>query len=94
MSIEALIDRAMTGRPDLMAQTVRIRAAEGGVRAARAEYNPQILLSGSNLSALRTMREAVEYEFGDDREQHIRSSEVILQAAALIWNQVAVLHGK
>jgi multidrug resistance protein MdtO len=40
----------------------------------------------------------VEYEFGVDREQHIRSSEVILQssltAAALIWNQVAVLHGR
>jgi multidrug resistance protein MdtO len=41
------------------------------------------------------MSEVVEYEFGDDREQHIRSSELILQisitAAALIWNQVAVL---
>jgi outer membrane protein len=47
ISIEALIDRAMTDRPDLMAQTLRIRAAEGGVRAARAEYKPQILLSGS-----------------------------------------------
>jgi outer membrane protein len=47
MSIEALIDRAMTDRPDLMAQTARMRAAEGGVRAARAEYKPQILLSGS-----------------------------------------------
>lgn len=47
MSIEALIDRAMTDRPDLMAQTLRIRAAGGGVRAARAEYKPQILLSGS-----------------------------------------------
>jgi len=49
-----------------------------------------------NISSLRTMSEVVEYEFGDDREQHIRSSELILQisitAAALIWNQVAVLH--
>jgi multidrug resistance protein MdtO len=49
-----------------------------------------------NVSSLRTMSEVVEYEFGDDREQHIRSSELILQisitAAALIWNQVAVLH--
>jgi multidrug resistance protein MdtO len=45
---------------------------------------------GKNISALRTMSEAVAYEFGVDREQHIRSSEVILQssltAAALIWN--------
>jgi multidrug resistance protein MdtO len=49
-----------------------------------------------NVSALRTMSEVVEYEFGVDREQHVRSSELILQisitAAALIWNQVAVLH--
>jgi multidrug resistance protein MdtO len=49
-----------------------------------------------SVSSLRTMSEVVEYEFGDDREQHIRSSKLILQisitAAALIWNQVAVLH--
>jgi multidrug resistance protein MdtO len=42
------------------------------------------------------MSEVVEYEFGVDREQHLRSSELMLQisitAAALIWNQVAVLH--
>jgi multidrug resistance protein MdtO len=51
---------------------------------------------GKNISALRTMSEVVEYEFGVNREQHIRLSELILQisitAAALIWNQVAVLH--
>lgn len=47
MSIEALIDRAMKDRLDLAAQTLRIRAAEAGVRAARAEYKPQIVLSGS-----------------------------------------------
>jgi multidrug resistance protein MdtO len=51
---------------------------------------------GKNISALRTMSEGVEYEFGVDREQHLRSSELILQisitAAALIWNQIAVLH--
>ena len=47
MSIEALIDRAMKDRPELMAQTLRIRSAEARVRAARAEYKPQIVLSGS-----------------------------------------------
>jgi len=51
---------------------------------------------GKNISALRTMSEVVEYEFGVDREQHIRLSELILRtsitAAALIWNEVAVLH--
>jgi multidrug resistance protein MdtO len=69
-----------------------------------AEQRGQLLRETDNLrdrlakdvSALRTMSEVVEYEFGVDRERHIRSSELILQisitAAALIWNQVAVLH--
>ena len=47
MSIEALIDRAMKNRPDFMAQTLRIRSAEARIRAAKAEYRPQIALSGS-----------------------------------------------
>ena len=47
MSIEALIDRAMENRPELMAQTLRVRSAEARIRAARAEYKPQIVLSGS-----------------------------------------------
>jgi outer membrane protein len=47
MSVEALIDRAMENRPELMAQTLRIRSAEARIRAARAEYKPQIGLSGS-----------------------------------------------
>lgn len=47
MSIEALIDRAMKDRPELMAQALRIRSAEAHIRAAKAEYKPQIALSGS-----------------------------------------------
>ena len=47
MSIEALIDRAMKDRPELMAQALRIRSSEARIRAARAEYRPQIVLSGS-----------------------------------------------
>jgi multidrug resistance protein MdtO len=74
------------------------------VTAMRREQREQLLREtesvrdrvGKNISALRTMSEVVEYEFGVNREQHIRSSELILQisitAAALIWNQVAVLH--
>src|SRR5271155_1562657 len=46
-SIDALIDRAMGNRPELMAQTLQIRSAEARIRAARAEYKPQIVLSGS-----------------------------------------------
>jgi outer membrane protein len=47
MSIDALIDRAMANRPELMSQALRIRSAEARIRAARAEYKPQIVLSGS-----------------------------------------------
>jgi outer membrane protein len=47
MSIDALIDRAMKDRPELMWQTLEIRNAEARIRAARAEYRPQIDLSGS-----------------------------------------------
>jgi TolC family type I secretion outer membrane protein len=47
MSIEALIDRAMKDRPELMAQALRIRSAAARIRAARAEYKPEIELSGS-----------------------------------------------
>lgn len=47
LSIEALIDRAMQNRPELMAQALRVRAAEANIRSARSEYKPQIALSGS-----------------------------------------------
>jgi len=47
MSIEALMNRAMKDRPELMAQALRIRSAEARVRAARDEYKPQIVLSGA-----------------------------------------------
>jgi hypothetical protein len=39
--------RAMENRPELMAQTLRIRA-EVRIRAASAEYKPQTALSGSD----------------------------------------------
>ncbi len=47
MSIDALIDRAMKDRPELMAQILRIRSAGARIRAAQAEYRPQIAISGS-----------------------------------------------
>ncbi len=47
LPVDALIDRAMVGRPDLMAQVAEIRAADDAVRAAKAEYRPKIVLSGS-----------------------------------------------
>ena len=47
LSIQALIDRAMKDRPELMAQMLQIRAAGDRMRAARAEYKPEVVLSGS-----------------------------------------------
>ena len=51
---------------------------------------------GKTIAGLRTMSEAVEYEFGVDRQAHARSSEMIigaaLSAAAVFWNQLAFLH--
>jgi multidrug resistance protein MdtO len=53
---------------------------------------------GKNIANLRTLNESVEYEFGQDIEAHIRSSQMILRAgitaAALFWNQLAVLHSE
>jgi outer membrane protein TolC len=46
-SIDALINRAIADRPDLAAQAAEIRAADDAIRAARAEYWPQVVLQGS-----------------------------------------------
>jgi multidrug resistance protein MdtO len=51
---------------------------------------------GKTVAGIRTMNDTVEYEFGVDREEHLRSSKMVLQAAlasvAFFWNQFAVLH--
>jgi multidrug resistance protein MdtO len=53
---------------------------------------------GKTIASLRTMAEAVDYEFGVNREEHARSSQMIIQAAlsaaALFWNQLAFLHNE
>jgi outer membrane protein len=47
MTIDALIDRATTDRPDLIAQAQEIRAADQEIRAAKSEYLPSVKLSGN-----------------------------------------------
>ena len=47
MPIDALIDRALANRPDLIAQLAQVRAADDAIRAAKAAYRPKIELSGS-----------------------------------------------
>jgi len=47
MTIDALIDRALADRPDLMAQAAEIRAAEDEIRAAKAAYRPTVSIDAN-----------------------------------------------
>jgi outer membrane protein len=47
LTVDALIDRALAGRPDLMAIASEIRAADDAIRAAKAEYKPKVVVAGS-----------------------------------------------
>jgi multidrug resistance protein MdtO len=53
---------------------------------------------GKTVAALRSMNDAVAYEFGTDREHNVHASEVMvrgaLTAVAMFWNQLAVLHNE
>jgi multidrug resistance protein MdtO len=53
---------------------------------------------GKTVAGIRSMNEAVEYEFGVDRAQHALSGQMIIAAAltsvAFFWNQFAVLHSE
>jgi outer membrane protein len=47
LPIDALINRAMADRPDLMAQVAEIRAADDAIRSAKSDYLPKIGLSAN-----------------------------------------------
>lgn len=47
LPIDALVDRALAGRPDLMAVAAEIRADDDAIRAAKAEYKPKIVIAGT-----------------------------------------------
>jgi multidrug resistance protein MdtO len=53
---------------------------------------------GKTVVSLRSMNDAVDYEFGVDREQHVRTGEMILRtsltAGTLFWNQFAILYSE
>ena len=52
---------------------------------------------GKTVAGLRTLNDAVEFEFGVDKESHLHSSQAILRAAfvavAMFWNQLVILSG-
>jgi multidrug resistance protein MdtO len=51
---------------------------------------------GKTMAAIRSMNDAVEYEFGADRQKHMDTALWILRGAltavGLLWNELAVLH--
>lgn len=47
LSIDALVERALATRPDLLALASEIRAADDLILAARAEYKPKVVVQGS-----------------------------------------------
>jgi len=51
---------------------------------------------GNTITTLRSMNTSVPYEFGINREEHVQAGDMIMRtaitAAALFWNQLAVLH--
>jgi multidrug resistance protein MdtO len=53
---------------------------------------------GKTVATLRSMNDAVDYEFGVDRDEHVHTSTMILRtsltAGAFFWNQFAVLHSE
>jgi multidrug resistance protein MdtO len=52
----------------------------------------------SQLSTVRALNDAAEYEFGADRENHIRAGDKLTQismaAVALAWNHVTLAHDR
>ena len=67
---------------------------DGGMKDADA-LRDQV---GKTIADLRTLNDAVEYEFGPDRDLHMRLSNSILRTAltavALFWNEMVILHHK
>jgi multidrug resistance protein MdtO len=69
-------------------------ASHKGELARRADAFRDYM--GKTIASLRTMSEAVDFEFGVNRAEHLHSAEMIigasLTAGALFWNQLAFLH--
>jgi multidrug resistance protein MdtO len=74
------------------------RLVESGAQRAELRHRADALRDyiGKTIASLRTMAEAVDFEFGVNREEHLRASQMIIEAAlsaaALFWNQLTFLH--
>jgi multidrug resistance protein MdtO len=78
------------------AKFLRLEETTGDYEELRNDADQLRDQIGKAVAGIRTMNDAVEYEFGVDREEHLRSSKMIIQTAlasvAFFWNQFAVLH--
>jgi outer membrane protein TolC len=65
-SVEALIDAALSQRPDLVAKLANLRAKEAGVRKARADFYPKIAIDAHVGRLKLDVSVAGSDYFGDD----------------------------
>lgn len=77
LSIDDLIQRAISDRPDLMAQVAEIRAADQEVRAAKADYRPRIVLSGS--AAQQAIWPSADYGRLGSANEPVWSASVVME---------------
>ncbi len=88
--------RALAGVLLSEAKFLRLAKTTGNQEEIRHNADQLRDQIGKTVANIRSMNDAVAYEFGVNREEHLRSSKVIIQAAlasvAFFWNQFAVLH--
>jgi multidrug resistance protein MdtO len=77
-----------------------LRLIESGAQRAELRRRADALRDyiGKTIASLRTMAEAVDFEFGVNREEHTHASQMIIEAAlsaaALFWNQITFMHNE
>jgi multidrug resistance protein MdtO len=77
------------------AKLFRLDERDGALLPRADELRDEV---GKTVAAIRSMSDAVAYEFGTDRERNVHASKVMvhgaLTAVAMFWNQLAVLHNE
>src|SRR4051812_23266201 len=66
-SVEQLIERALSQRPDLVAKLANVRAKENGIRKVRAEYYPKLAIDAHASETELDVSIAHSDYFGDHR---------------------------
>jgi outer membrane protein len=66
-SVDELIERALSQRPDLVAKLANVRAKQDGIRKVRAEYYPKVAIDAHATETELDVSIAGSKYFGDDR---------------------------